>query len=1438
MTDSAASNLPDLKDLKLHSEALTGSLGYHSGGQRGEVEAFCVSESPKATVSDSTSELVALSERLQRYSGELADATLAHNRPSDALVYMLPCTLPSSQPTESLAEVTAPATETRGPALPSHLRIAQEAIKPTDDYQTPKLLILSDPESHVVPASVADTVNGPADNSPTSVCDFADSRAEPSVIPSSIPEVVSASFGDHPVVPSIRETVRTQAVHERVSPSVLGSVPDSFSVNDSISVIPFSMRGPKRPRLRVTEAIESRPRWPQNQVQVIAPTALHIVCQLERVRRIFPTFRFPLPCVPNAVSAWDSASPSVPPVLSDVHETVRTPVPSSVSVPPSIPRFSSVHLSGPERPQLQVNQAIGSRPRWPQHHIIAPTSLHIVRQLERVRRIVPIVPISVPKSSCVSFSVPDPERPHSALRVSNTPNALRGLPRRPQSSFIILISVHTCQGVRHVFPSYSRPPLTPPTRFANPSDGSRSEIISGDSKLTNTRRVAALRLRSRPRKPLIHPASRPRVAPASFPWDHKSATMAPTRLKVGYDGRKLVLASPSGAIGPDGREVVVVAPSGPSEPLCDLVLASPSGAPPHAFWLCGGGTRIAAVSVPERRSPACVLALWRRDTHSSVFALFLALAAMRPEVGPDGREVVVVAPSGPSELLCDLRRVRAVPSPRDAQALWRRDTHSGMFALFIACETLRLCDDGTHRVYEPKRWVTQLPSSCAAPSGPNQRCEFPMRQKSATMAAKSFCFPQHPPSYPIQRLHQRPDVFQPSFQPPFTPPARFANPSGGPRREEPSEEKPTNPRRLAALRLRFRPRKPSDSDQARLPAQRTQASLQGVNEPEPPEHAGCSPMQGPDMAISSSREVKTLFRKLSPLPVRRPQETRDSQTFSGEENRAPVIGTIFALDDVGSTIFLLSRTTTSPELSAPRVLPDRIMFDHGELRALSPTQSPLCSLRSAPRFDSSVCATHSRDDAHDGARPTLLRAKNRHRQHAASKTMGEQGQWRRRRRRAAIGSRCVNYSTRDSVRNGSTSVQGSGSTSTAATTGASVGSTSAAQQGNDIMPAFRRKPFGPRSTTTTVTPRKSSTRLQRFSSSNVHKANCKFDNSDSASAARIFAACTGVQNSSSFAGIAQYPASQKLEGDDSVPEFQQRASATSATACKADAIRLKTCSSTRTGAHHADIGSSRKASDKAQVPMTASLSARMPAGSPKIGDGPRWFSQRLQSPQLQVRCGRAAFVEDQSPGWRTKTTASAGTVGQRKHHADISGLRKAPTQPQALTRASSRLYSDTFKCRPDCECAIVARWLIRRTRTPDDSTHWQRHESRGGYRKSSDSVTRTSAAHAKVPNSSRRRSRGFQVARRHAQQVRRCIRRRTPPDEVPRHKYTGSSTAIAWPSVTRLGNKGNPVCKLTRYNPSGNALSECDSAQDASPTTQRSLKCTRSGDSPCARTDS
>ncbi|KAH9018157.1 hypothetical protein EDB85DRAFT_2200845 [Lactarius pseudohatsudake] len=62
-------------------------------------------------------------------------------------------------------QVSATATEARRPALPSHSKIAQEAIEPTDDYQTPKTPILSNPEPRVVPASVADTISNPPESS-------------------------------------------------------------------------------------------------------------------------------------------------------------------------------------------------------------------------------------------------------------------------------------------------------------------------------------------------------------------------------------------------------------------------------------------------------------------------------------------------------------------------------------------------------------------------------------------------------------------------------------------------------------------------------------------------------------------------------------------------------------------------------------------------------------------------------------------------------------------------------------------------------------------------------------------------------------------------------------------------------------------------------------------------------------------------------------------------------------------------------------------------------------------------------------------------------------------------------------------------------------------------------------------------------------------------
>ncbi|KAH9060403.1 hypothetical protein EDB83DRAFT_2520408 [Lactarius deliciosus] len=171
-------------------------------------------------------------------------------------------------------EVTVTTTETSGPALPLHSKIVKKAIEPPDDYQLPQTTILHDPASRVAPVSFADTVSGPVSKSPASVCNIADSRTEASashsvsLVPSSVPPCVTIS----PSV-SLSSGPDPSRNPSYVSPSVLGSVTASPSVNDSINFGPSTMRfgGPELPhwQLQVTHTIRSRPRWPQN--HVIAP---------------------------------------------------------------------------------------------------------------------------------------------------------------------------------------------------------------------------------------------------------------------------------------------------------------------------------------------------------------------------------------------------------------------------------------------------------------------------------------------------------------------------------------------------------------------------------------------------------------------------------------------------------------------------------------------------------------------------------------------------------------------------------------------------------------------------------------------------------------------------------------------------------------------------------------------------------------------------------------------------------------------------------------------------------------------------------------------------------------------------------------------------------------------------------------------------------------
>ncbi|KAH9075642.1 hypothetical protein EDB83DRAFT_2515334 [Lactarius deliciosus] len=239
-------------------------------------------------------------------------------------------------------QVTAPVTEDCRPVLPSHTKIAQEAIKPPDDYQTLQTTILSDLESHAVHVSVIDTISNPSESeSSTSNSTNAPCGILPLVGDSCI---IAISSGPSCVSP-----------HVPFPSSASLSIPLGLppSVSPSISILP-SIPGPKQPHLRVTQVIESQPRWPQN--HFIIPTSLHIVRQLERVWHTFPIyFWFPLPCIPKVDSTWDSTLPHAPLVKTDACEA--TCIPSSVSVASSTP---SVLVS------ISPSISLSSGPEWPQ----------------------------------------------------------------------------------------------------------------------------------------------------------------------------------------------------------------------------------------------------------------------------------------------------------------------------------------------------------------------------------------------------------------------------------------------------------------------------------------------------------------------------------------------------------------------------------------------------------------------------------------------------------------------------------------------------------------------------------------------------------------------------------------------------------------------------------------------------------------------------------------------------------------------------------------------------------------------------------------------------------------------------------------------------------------------------------------------------------------
>ncbi|KAH9024265.1 hypothetical protein EDB85DRAFT_2181820 [Lactarius pseudohatsudake] len=154
------------------------------------------------------------------------------------------------------------------------------------------------------------------------------------------------------------------------------------------------------------------------------------------------------------------------------------------------------------------------------------------------------------------------------------------------------------------------------------------------------------------------------------------------------------------------------------------------------------------------------------------------MAAMRLEAGHDGREVVLVAPSGP-------QRVSLQSRPRWLQYVPKSATTAAMHI------------DAGHDSSEVV---------LVAPSAPS---EFPCNHKSATMATKSFTFLTSVDRR--QRVGHLSQLYSQTFSlpPPFDSES-LASPADESRSEDPCGKESTNPSRATTLRLLYRPCKPPD----------------------------------------------------------------------------------------------------------------------------------------------------------------------------------------------------------------------------------------------------------------------------------------------------------------------------------------------------------------------------------------------------------------------------------------------------------------------------------------------------------------------------------------------------------------------------------------------------------------------------------------------------
>ncbi|KAH8976606.1 hypothetical protein EDB83DRAFT_2538536 [Lactarius deliciosus] len=535
---------------------------------------------------------------------------------------------------------SASVVETRGPALPPE--ITQTAIEPPNDYQTTTQSPVSiDPEPRGTPASVRD---------------FTDPRAEASashsatLVPSSVPpfaSIVSLSCGILPPVGDLR---------------IIAVVPNSSSISPRVSNTPNALHTATRlayvsakipatssnePEPNDHAAVALPPKASRRGAQSVYNDANHFSDDPYETDDIVKQRNMPL--------AWECAAPAVDSPREDLPPStspLASPEPSrSLSLTVHAFLLTTTESPSPAAPSDQATAM--------------PTLMQeCVASSVPASHDAPLLPITPPATA---EPIPTPPLPAQACPPAlqfMRADALAIAPTfAPQAA-----PVHCASRIVPPAPTPANvfPPVPEPVRPVQP-DASDAMLDALAEAIATIKSGLGAILADQSR-------TETRRDPRNSDATEDSQDLAPS-----VEAR--AAAAPSEVVTPSAHNTVLNFPSisrnrsrewpqHGHQQVSHTIISRPR------WSQCVPKSAPMAANVPERRSPTL-------RGFSSVVA---GHALQRVRAVPSLRGFSSVA-AGHA-----LRCVRAVPSLRDLArvlALWRRDTHNGVFAPFLACGTLK-----------------------------------------------------------------------------------------------------------------------------------------------------------------------------------------------------------------------------------------------------------------------------------------------------------------------------------------------------------------------------------------------------------------------------------------------------------------------------------------------------------------------------------------------------------------------------------------------------------------------------------------------------------------------------------------------------------------------------------------------------------------------------